>query len=138
MRLIGRVERRCRLLRVLHRGKGCLTKDLILNGMPNTERSVEKIRMNDAKACDGFWWMLVMSGTLGRPGTGIYLHDVGGREPPQIYDRKSVCGVVAVSSRSKPSNGGLLKDKADSEIVPVRERHEHGHDGFQPRGGSAC
>ena len=44
--------------------------------------------MDDVEACGGFWWMLVMSGTVGRPGTGIYLHDVGGREPPQIYDRK--------------------------------------------------
>lgn len=79
-----------------------------------------------------------MSGTLGRPGTGIYLHDAGGGKPPQIYDRKAVCSAVAVTSRSMPFNSGLLKDKADSEIEPVRERHEHGDDGFQPRGGSAC
>jgi hypothetical protein len=44
--------------------------------------------MDDVEACGGFWWMLVMSGTVGRPGTGIYLHDVGGRKHPQIYDRK--------------------------------------------------
>jgi hypothetical protein len=43
-----------------------------------------------------------MIGTVGRPGTGIYLHDVGGRKPPQIQDRMSVCSAVAVSSRSKP------------------------------------
>jgi hypothetical protein len=56
--------------------------------MPSNERSFGKIRMDDVEACGGFWWMLVMSGTVGRPGTGIYLHDVGGRKHPQIYDRK--------------------------------------------------
>lgn len=106
--------------------------------MPSNERSSEKIRMNGVEACGGFWWKLVMSGTVGRPGTGIYLHDVGRREPPQICNRKSVCSAVAVSSQSKPTKDGLLKDKADSEIVPVRERRELEHDGFQPRGGSAC
>jgi hypothetical protein len=33
---------------------------------------------------------------------------------------------VAVSSRSKPSNCGPLKDKADSEIVPDRESMSRG------------
>jgi hypothetical protein len=73
--------------------------------MPGRERSSGKIGTEDSDACEAygsFWWSLVMSRTVGRPGTGIYLHDVGGRNSPQIYDRKSVCSAVAVSSRSKP------------------------------------
>nr|GFD47472.1 hypothetical protein [Tanacetum cinerariifolium] len=31
-----------------------------------------------------------------------------------------------ISARPSHSNSGLLKDKADSEIVPVRKGHGHG------------